>query len=92
MKKALLFAAMILFSGRLAIAQEAESKEFKPKIRGAFMMANPHIRKATEGSQSVVIIPTWGFDVDYVFICAGPLLYREILNFGALRLKTVRQL
>lgn len=31
------------------------------------MMANSHIPQAVEGGESVVIIPAWGFDVDYFF-------------------------
>lgn len=48
-------------------AQEKDSEEFKPKVRGAIMMANSHIPKATEGGKSVHVIPTWGFDIDYFF-------------------------
>lgn len=44
-----------------------ESEEHRPKIRGAIMMANSHIPKATEGGEAVVVIPTWGFDLDYFF-------------------------
>jgi hypothetical protein len=50
-----------------AIAQEGERKEHKPKIRGAIMMANSHVPNATEGGTAVVVIPAWGFDVDYYF-------------------------
>jgi hypothetical protein len=49
------------------IAQEKQANEFKPKIRGAIMMANSHVPKATEGEKSVHVIPTWAFDVDYFF-------------------------
>jgi len=31
------------------------------------MMANSHVPHATEGGKKIAIIPTWGFDVDYVF-------------------------
>ncbi|HTF17902.1 MAG TPA: hypothetical protein VK658_07505 [Chryseolinea sp.] len=48
-------------------AQGQEKEPFKPKIRGAIMMANTHVPNATEGGKKVSIIPTWGFDVDYYF-------------------------
>lgn len=48
-------------------AQEAESTEHKPKIRGAIMMANSHVPNAFQGERKLAIIPTWGFDVDYFF-------------------------
>jgi len=50
-----------------AYAQESVVEEFKPKIRGAVMMANSHVPNATEGDKKVAIIPTWGFDFDYFF-------------------------
>jgi len=49
------------------LAQETEPESFKPRIRGAIMMANSHVPKAIEGEKKVTIIPAWGFDVDYVF-------------------------
>lgn len=55
---------VLLQTGIICAQEEAE---FKPKLRGAIMMANSHIPKATEGGKSVHIIPTWGFDVDYFF-------------------------
>ena len=67
MKKLFLFFIVVSVFERLAIAQEIESEEFKPKIRGAIMMANSHVPTATEGGKKVTIIPTWGFDVDYFF-------------------------
>jgi hypothetical protein len=63
-----LFILLVITSvAEFAAAQETESKEFKPKIRGAIMMANSHVPQATEGGKKVAIIPTWGFDVDYFF-------------------------
>lgn len=56
---------VVLLHTGIICAQENE--EFKPKIRGAIMMTNSHIPKATEGGKSVHVIPTWGFDVDYFF-------------------------
>jgi hypothetical protein len=49
-------------------AQESEVKSDKPKIRGAIMMANSHVPNAFVGDKKVVVIPTWGFDVDYFFL------------------------
>lgn len=65
----LLFLPLIIlcFLCGFVSAQEKESEEFKPKIRGAIMMANSHVPTATEGGKKVAIIPTWGFDVDYYF-------------------------
>lgn len=31
------------------------------------MMANSHVPKSTNGNKKVVVISTWGFDVDYFF-------------------------
>ena len=63
-----LFLLLAIFSvAEFATAQETENKEFKPKIRGAIMMANSHVPNATEGGKELAIIPTWGFDVDYFF-------------------------
>lgn len=62
----LLLLVILTSAAGLAKAQEA-GKEFKPKVRGAIMMANSHVPTATEGGKKVSIIPTWGFDVDYYF-------------------------
>jgi len=64
MKKTLLLFIMLSITKYVA-AQEPQ--EFKPKIRGAIMMANSHVPNATEGGKKVAIIPTWAFDVDYFF-------------------------
>jgi hypothetical protein len=58
---------LLLSSANPILAQEKESEEFTPKIRGAIMMANSHVPKAFEGGKKVTVIPTWGFDVDYFF-------------------------
>lgn len=50
-----------------ARAQEAETARHRPQIRGAIMMANSHVPKATESGKEVLAIPTWGFDIDYFF-------------------------
>jgi hypothetical protein len=63
----LMLSMLLLLSAGAALAQEKEEEEFKPKIRGAIMMANSHIPKAFEGEKKVTVIPTWGFDVDYFF-------------------------
>jgi len=57
----------LLVTSPYAYAQESEAEEFKPKIRGAIMMANSHVPNATEGGKQVAIIPAWGFDFDYFF-------------------------
>lgn len=62
-----LFCMFMLFAAHVSLAQEKEGEEFKPKIRGAIMMANSHVPKAFEGDKKVTVIPTWGFDVDYFF-------------------------
>lgn len=67
MKTLLATLAVIYFFSGFVNAQETNSEEFKPKIRGAIMMANSHVPSATEGGKKVAIIPTWGFDVDYFF-------------------------
>lgn len=67
MKKTILLIVVIFLNCQLAAAQETEHEDFKPKIRGAIMMANSHVPNATEGGKKVAVIPTWGFDVDYFF-------------------------
>lgn len=57
----------VLFYTNSILAQEKETTDRKPKIRGAIMMANSHVPKSFEGEKKLVIIPTWGFDVDYFF-------------------------
>ena len=58
---------LLLLAAGVTLAQEKEEEEFKPKIRGAIMMANSHVPKSYEGDKKVAIIPTWGVDVDYFF-------------------------
>ncbi len=67
MKKIILLIFVVVSQCSLVVAQETEPKEFKPKIRGAIMMANTHVPNATEGGKEVTVIPGWGFDVDYFF-------------------------
>lgn len=64
--KKLTIILLVLVSSAVA-AQEKESEPFQPKIRGAIIMANSHVPKATEGGKKVAIIPTWGSDIDYFF-------------------------
>jgi len=61
------FCALLLFCSVLSIAQTEEQKSRFPELRGALIMGNSHIPQATEGGKSVVVIPTWGIDLDYVF-------------------------
>jgi hypothetical protein len=63
----LLLSMLLLLCAGVALAQEKEEEEFKPKIRGAIMMANSHVPKSFEGDMKIAIIPTWGVDVDYFF-------------------------
>ena len=59
---------IICFFPLWVIGQEQKlGKDHKPQIRGAIMMANSHIPAAVEAGNSIVIVPTWGFDVDYFF-------------------------
>jgi len=58
---------LMVLASYTVVAQTTESESFTPKIRGAIMMANSHVPKATEGGKSIHVIPTWGFDVDYFF-------------------------
>jgi hypothetical protein len=57
----------LVFRPEMCKAQSAEEEPFNPKIRGAIMMANSHVPSAFELNRSVIIIPTWGFDLDYFF-------------------------
>lgn len=61
------FIGLLILMSTLIKAQEIQSEEHKPKIRGAIMMANSHVPNATKGGKEVAIVPTWGFDVDYFF-------------------------
>ncbi|MCU0369094.1 MAG: hypothetical protein MUF39_09720 [Cyclobacteriaceae bacterium] len=63
----LLLLVLLFFIANNALAQETAEEEFKPKIRGAIMMANSHVPKSFEGDKKIAIIPTWGVDVDYFF-------------------------
>jgi hypothetical protein len=66
--KKLLFVSMLMISlFQTSIAQEEEQSEHQKKIRGAIMMANSHVPNSTNGDKQIVVIPTWGFDVDYFF-------------------------
>jgi len=66
MKKLILFIFLFFSMHEHVRAQETE-QDHKPKIRGAIMMANSHVPKATEGGKSIHVIPTWGLDFDYYF-------------------------
>jgi len=61
------FFLLLLIKQCPAFAQEIEVNSYQPKIRGAIMMANSHVPNAFEGDKKVVVIPAWGFDVDYLF-------------------------
>lgn len=67
MKKILLISVFMVSFFSAASAQEEESEEHRPKIRGAVMMANSHVPQSTNGGKKVAVMPTWGFDVDYFF-------------------------
>jgi hypothetical protein len=68
MKKTVLLSILILSFSATIIAQESTLKEeHKQKIRGAIMMANSHVPNAIENEKSIIVIPTWGFDVDYFY-------------------------
>ena len=64
-----LFTLQFLLINIVLIGQNQDETKpaHQPKIRGAIMMANSHVPKAIEGSINGVIIPTWGFDIDYFF-------------------------
>jgi len=60
--------AITLFFIQLStIAQEDTITAFHPQLRGAIMMANSHVPKGTEGQSLGIIVPSWGFDIDYFF-------------------------
>jgi hypothetical protein len=50
-----------------SFAQEKNNEDFQSEIRGAIMMANSHVPTANIKGSEIVIIPTWGIDVDYRF-------------------------
>lgn len=66
MKKTFLFLLLIATSWLSSYAQEG-TEAFRPSLRGAIMMANSHVPTANTNGKDVVIIPTWGFDVNYQF-------------------------
>ena len=70
-----LFTLQFLLINIVLIGQNQDETKpaHQPKIRGAIMMANSHVPKAIEGSINGVIIPTWGFDIDYFFTIKNSL-------------------
>ena len=58
---------LFLFTFSTFVVAWAQELNYQPKIRGAIMMANSHVPKSFESDKNVVIIPTWGIDVDYFF-------------------------
>lgn len=67
MKKTLLLLSILLIIGSTVFAQEEEFEPHKPKIRAAILMANSHVATSVNGERKSILIPTWGFDVDYFF-------------------------
>lgn len=68
--KNLLFIFSFLFavaSSGFAQEEEIESGTHRPQIRAAILMAYSHVPNSYEGETKVVVLPTWGFDVDYFF-------------------------
>jgi hypothetical protein len=43
----------------------AQKPEGKHPLRGAIMMANSHVPNQTNAGKKILVIPTWGFDLDY---------------------------
>lgn len=64
--KKLLFIACLLQTVP-GMAQELDEGGFNPSLRGSVMMAYSHIPQASQSGKSVAVIPTWGFDLDYIF-------------------------
>jgi hypothetical protein len=56
-----------MFLPFMLLAQEEDSDTHASRIRGAIMMGNSHIPQAYEGGKSVIVIPVYGFDLDYFF-------------------------
>lgn len=67
MKKTLLILSALLAFANQGFSQEEESEAHRPKIRAAILMANTHVPNSFEGEKKVILLPTWGFDVDYFF-------------------------
>ncbi|WP_187175290.1 hypothetical protein [Algoriphagus sp. AK58] len=67
MKKTLLILLVLLAFANLGIAQESASEGHRPKIRAAILMANSRVPHSYEGEKKLLILPTWGMDVDYFF-------------------------
>lgn len=63
----LLLGMLFLLHAGAILAQESTEEEHEPRIRGAIMMANSQVPNAFEGDKKIIVIPTWGFDVDYFF-------------------------
>jgi hypothetical protein len=64
---ALILGAMLAISHSLFAQDNSESKEHKPQIRGAIMMANSHVPNSFLNTKTTTIMPTWGMDLDYFF-------------------------
>lgn len=67
MKKTLLVLSVFVLLAHPSWAQEELSEAHRPKIRAAILMANTHVPNSFEGERKVILLPTWGFDVDYFF-------------------------
>lgn len=67
MKKSFLLLSVLLGLAGYGFAQEEESEAHRPKIRAAILMANSHVPNSFEGEKKVILLPTWGVDVDYFF-------------------------
>jgi hypothetical protein len=77
---------LLVIGSGVANAQEA-AETFKPKIRGAIMMANSHIPAATIDGKKITIVPTWGFDIDYVFHPKWSVAVQTDINLQSFEVK-----
>ncbi|OYU96387.1 MAG: hypothetical protein CFE21_08295 [Bacteroidetes bacterium B1(2017)] len=58
----ILIGLSILVQTNTLLAQDQENKH---PLRGAIMMANSHVPNQTSTGKQNMVIPTWGFDLDY---------------------------
>lgn len=67
MNRLLLTLTILLAFATHTFAQEEKRESHRQKIRAAILMANSHVPQSVKGERKSIILPTWGFDVDYFF-------------------------
>ncbi|MFD2201043.1 hypothetical protein [Shivajiella indica] len=69
--------------------EEKDSKSLghEPRWRGAIMMGNSHVPKAFDGEKNILVIPTWGFDLDYYFHPSWSFAFQSDIKLQSFEVK-----